>query len=317
MNKRVQCVNGLIDCHTHSGALDINNYYKKKYPAMQDVNVLVQTMQNNKVDYAITFPMPSTLYYSVNDYWNSGLYNPTGICEFPFAIENEYLLSEISYFEANNILPFLAFSINEKIDEQCRYIRKCYEKHNIYGLKYHSKADQNSLSDLMSHGKAFIELLMELDIPLVFHSETNGISSPLSVFRLIEKYPKLRISLAHYAGMNAEFFREFDRYIKSDSNIFFDTAPSICICGRYAKMKDRIGLLDLDYNDVKSVNSYFIDRYANNILWGTDSPWIFSDNLMDKSEKYIDYSEEIKLKNELETYGFKYKLDTVNKFLFG
>ena len=320
MNQKIKYIGeGIVDCHTHSGAMDINNFYNKKYPAMYDVRQLESVMKEKKIDYTITFPMPSTLYYNVNSYWRCGTYSPTGICDFPFAIENEYMLSEIQYFEMKNILPFLSFSLNEKISNQCRYIRKCYceFKYGIYGLKYHSKADQNSLIDLMDKGKEILELLIDLNIPLLFHCETNGISSPVRVFDLVEKYPKLRISLAHYAGMNADFFREYDEYIKTERNIFFDTAPSLCMCKRYSKSNNCKGLLPLNFEDAKMVNRYFLDKYPNYVLWGSDSPWLFSDNLLSKSEDIVEYDDELMLRKQLEEDGYNYKIEAVNGFLFG
>ena len=318
MKSRLKCVKGIVDCHTHSGAIDINNYYHMKYPAMNDVMNLNNLLIDNNVDYAITFPMPSTIYYNVKRYWAERVFVESGMSDFPFAIENSYLLVEISFWNCDNILPFLSFSLNDKIKEQLIYLETTFEKYNYYGLKYHSKVDQNAFESLLKKGRSFLDFLIEKNIPLIFHVETSGISSPMGVFSLANLYPQLRISLAHYAGMNKEFFREYDDYLKSNCNIFFDTAPSLCMCRRYLSIYPNESIISLDYSRPDKVNEYFLGKYVNTILWGTDAPWLFSADLYNNENiEHISYIEEMALYKELRKRGYCYKESVANRFLFG
>jgi hypothetical protein len=130
--KKISRVEGVIDCHTHCGGIDVNNFYNMRYPCTQSAYVLHELMNNNKTDYAITFPMPSSLYFDTRKYWIEKCFVPSGFESIPFCIENQYLLSEIDFWGYNNILPFVSFSLQDRVYEQCDFIRKLSNEHNIY-----------------------------------------------------------------------------------------------------------------------------------------------------------------------------------------
>jgi hypothetical protein len=107
MKKEREHFNGkLIDCHTHSGGLDIYGYLKGQYPYSQNVKVLAAHLGENSIDHAITFSFSHTIFYDMGAYSKSFQFYPSGLCRFPFEIENRDLLNQnlISRFQISCLL---------------------------------------------------------------------------------------------------------------------------------------------------------------------------------------------------------------------
>lgn len=314
MNKRIGRVEGIIDCHTHCGGIDVNNFYNLRYPCTQSAYVLHELMANNNINYAITFPMPSSLYFDTQKYWIEKRFIPSGFESIPFCIENQYLLSEIDFWGYGSILPFVSFSLRDKINEQCDFIRELSYKHNIYGLKHHTKADQIGIDKYEKYGTPILELAKDLNFPIMIHSDLNGISSAVHVFNIASKYPSVRFCLAHFAGFSKLFFRELVEYNKNYNNIFFDSAPSLFLIENI-DWSDEI--IDIDYSTPSKVLGYFLDEFNDSFLWGTDSPWTFASALEDSMKHIYSYYDEIELRKVSETKHSCFSINTANRFLFG
>lgn len=310
-------LNGITDCHTHCGGIDVVNFHNMIYPCTQDVNVLHTVIQANAVDHAIAFPMPSTLYYDIRKYCNEGIFSPSGFQDIPFGLENQYLLAQIKTFEIENILPFVSISLQDKIKEQCKQIEKWINEYCVYGFKLHTKADHTSLRSFLDHGKAFLELAADNSMPFVLHSACDGIAEPNGVFELAERNPDVRFSVAHLAGLNKDFFHTLKQFKKSFNNVFFDCAPCLFICSRQLSQDRKDSILDLDYQNPISVLSYFVEEFSDCLLWGTDCPWLFSGSILKTINNRISYSHERNLYNSLEVQGKHFSSSTVNRFLFG
>lgn len=315
--KKANKVSGIVDCHTHCGGIDAFNLINLRYPNVQHANVLYEDMTTNNVNYAITFPMPSTLYFNTKLYCENNVFIPSGIEDVPYALENYYLVNELNAFGFDNILPFASISLQDRVEEQCDYIRTWIEEYPIYGLKLHTMADQTPLHVFSERGKAFIDLLLENDFPIIFHSDCEGISEPMGVFALASRYPKVRFSLAHYAGFNRDFFSELTQYNRDYNNIYFDSSPSIHICSCFASLKGNHKIMDLDYSNPEHILSYFLENYSSCFLWGTDSPWLSPTSLNKLVNGGIKYRDEVQLRKRVEIKGHSFKIATVNRFLFG
>ena len=314
MKAKLTQVTGMVDCHTHSCGIDVNNYINLRYPCTQDANILSELMQTNGIDFSLTFPMPSSLYYDSKKYWTEKIYCPSGLEDIPFCIENNYLLSELEFFDLNHILPFVSISLQDKVKEQCDFIKSLLLKHNIYGIKHHTKADQKGISDYETSGKPILELAEEYNLPIMVHTERNGISSPMAIFDIASKHPKLRFCLAHYAGFSKSFFQELDQYKTSYNNVFFDSAPSLFLINNIVLSDD---VLDISFKHPVDVVGYFLTHYNDCFLWGTDSPWNCAYPLNGSASTIYKYNDELLLREKAESKYSAYSIEAVNRFLFG
>ncbi|MDR3057248.1 MAG: hypothetical protein LBU84_03800, partial [Prevotella sp.] len=85
----------IIDCHTHSGGVYFYNYFNGLYPYFLDIKTLSDIIKSNGIDYAITFPVPTTVYYNYNEYININRFVDNHVYNFPFEVENNTLLEQI------------------------------------------------------------------------------------------------------------------------------------------------------------------------------------------------------------------------------
>lgn len=80
-------------------------------------------------------------------------------------------------------------------------------------------------------------------------------------------------------------------------------------------MKSR-NMLSLDYSNPVEMNSYFVKKYNNYIMWGTDYPWLISDDLNNKYEDMVTYNDKMTLRKTIEKSNCFYENKVVNRFLF-
>lgn len=259
----------LVDTHTHCGGMDLSNFYKGRYPSSQDILDLEQKRQHAGVGFQIVFPMPTTLYYDIPAYWNSGVFLPSGYSEHPFQLENNYLLAQVEHFNLKRMFPFIAFSLQDKVSEQEKDVLRLVQKYPVYGLKFHTKVDQKS-ADRVDAESNFVDIARQLNIPIIFHTEQKGCSSAMGVLYLASRHSDVRFCAAHFGGFSVDFFRELDNY--HNDNLYLDTCPLLPRCFSLSNGHTS-ELLDLDYKNPQSVLKYFAERYPNRMLWGTDSPW--------------------------------------------
>ncbi len=304
----------LIDTHTHCGGMDLSNFYKGRYPSNQDILDLDEKRRRAGVDFQIVFPMPTSLYYNIPYYWKHRTFLPSGYCEYPFQLENHYLLTQIEHFSLRKMLPFLAFSLQDKIAQQEGDILQLAEEYPIYGLKYHTKVDQKS-ADMLDMESGFVSIAEQLNIPIVFHTEQKGCSSAMGVLELAARHPKVRFCAAHFGGFSAEFFKELEGY--SLDNVYLDTCPLLPRCADLNRHRPP-DLLDLDYGNPQLVLAYFIERYPNRMLWGTDSPWtnycLLGHSQQTVTQEFGYLQEATALRNS----GYQQKMtDNTIRYLFG
>ena len=307
--------NHLIDTHTHCGGMDLSNYYKNRYPSSQDILDLNKKRILAGVDYQIVFSMPTSIYYDIPEYWCNGLFRTSGYAEYPFQLENLYLLSQIAWFNLHNLLPFLSFSLRDKITQQEQSIMQMSEQHQIFGLKYHSKVDQMSPLSLVNES-SFIDIALQLNIPIVFHTENKHFSYAMDVLELAATYPNTRFCAAHFGGFSKQFLNELELY--PYNNIYVDTSPLLPRCEKL-KSNCPTELIRLDYSNPLSVLRYFFDRYPSRMLWGTDEPWTYYGSL-EKAGQCPDLLEFGYLKEAriIQSSGLQQQAtDNTIKYLFG
>lgn len=256
------------DAHSHSGGLDLFNLNTKDYPVSSDLYLFTQLIQKRGVSGAFVFPMPTSLYYNYSDYIANKLFIPSGLCDFPFELENMQLLVEKEIITNVQIMPFMAFSIKDKIAEQIGFLE--FNKKNIFGLKYHGLAEQSSIKNLKVYGKDFLNFAQDMGIPLLLHTGITEYDNSEEVFDLIKSFKHLKVIAAHLGGFKKAFFSELLNY----DNVYFDMSPFLHNCRMMESIEKGYQKIDLDYSDPLKVFSYFYSIYGEKMLWGSDYPML-------------------------------------------
>ena len=300
----------IIDIHTHSVGMDLHHLMEGKYPISQNIYDLSKIVQDNGIDYAVTFPQCTTLYYDTSLIWGKNVFAPSGFCQFPYQYENFALVSQISKLHLDNLIPFVSISSQAKVSEQISYAHNLFDEFRIYGLKFHATTERSSVLD--SSFKPFVDLAIELNIPILVHTAHDHYAHPMFVIELAKKHPELRICLAHAARFDMDVLR----IIKKEKlkNVFIDCAPLLRLCSIMQKQPDVQGVLFMKakYNDCLAVLQSLYNLLPDNTLWGSDIPW---NRYLDDDNKIVDYSDDVEILKEFE-YNMALSNNSIN-FLFG
>ena len=303
--------NKIIDIHTHSVGVDLNHLRTGKYPVTQNIFDLSKIIACNGVDYAVTFPMPTTIYYNTNLIREKGLFEPSGFSDYPYQYENYSLCKMISQLHLTNLIPFLSVSAQSKITEQIDGILKLNEEFGIYGIKYHTTTERLDIN--APQFAPFALLAQDLNIPIMIHSAVSSIAHPNNVLKFARQYPLVRVCIAHCA----RFCRDTLEKIKDDGlkNVFVDTAPFIRLCSMALNSKDTLeDGLQFNFNYPRIALRKFMEYIPTQVLWGTDIPW---QNFMDESGHLITYEDEVAILNDLSEVFIKTVMDNQLNYLFG
>lgn len=268
--RQEQLAGKLIDVHSHSGGMDLSNFYKGLYPTTQDILDLEDKGYRAGVDLQVVFPMCTTIYYDIPAYWREHTFKESGYCAYPFQLENQRLLECVSYFGLKRLLPFLCFSLRAGVTEQEASIVSLAEKFPVYGLKYHTKVDQCAASEIDRRSR-FTDIAKLLNVPIMVHTEEKGCSSAMELLSLAQRHPEVRFCAAHLGGFSRAFFRALEDY--PWDNLYVDCSPLVARCRSLSRMTVPDTLLDLDYSNPAGVLGYFLHTFPGRILWGTDAPW--------------------------------------------
>ena len=306
----------IIDCHTHSAGVDFFGMVKGHYPLSQDVDILSNRLKNNNIDYAITFPFPNTIYYDINSFIDIFQYKPSGLSHFPFEQENINLLNQVKHFQTSNLLPFLSFSLNDKVDEQIRNIETLVTDNYVYGLKYHTFTDHHSAKDIMQHPQ-ILDCMREHDLPLLIHSGQQEMTSATHIYELAKAVPDVRFCAAHLGRFNKKFWQQI--MTNPLPNLFVDMSPFINLHSRFALNKYKAEeTLDCDTVDTLKALVYICKLLPDNLLWGTDSPYTHTQYLNERPQHITSYEDEVSLLKNLNDQTIK-KVASKNtlRFIFG
>lgn len=307
---REQLDGKLCDIHTHSVGMDLHHLIKGKYPISQNIYDLSKIVRDNFVDYAITFPQCTTLYYNTPLIWEKSIFEPSGFCDFPYQYENFALVHQIYQLQIDNLIPFLSISSQAKVCEQISHIYDLWNKYGIYGLKFHATTERSSVLD--DSFRPFVELAIDLNIPMMLHTAHDLYAHPMRAIELASQYPKLRVCLAHAARFDMNVIN----IIKDNNlnNVFVDCAPLLRLCSimRNRPHMDNVLFMETDYHNSMGVLQYLYELLPNNLLWGTDIP---CNRYKEHDNKIIDYNDDVEV-----IINFKHRKNisenSVN-FLFG
>lgn len=297
--------NALIDVHTHGMGIMLTHILSGHYPYTQDIIDLSKKVKLGGADYAITFPMPTSIYYDVVGIKNRK-YRRAGNCDFPFQYENYALVKTVEEFKLDNILPFLSFSTHAKIDEQKKALVDLISSYDIYGLKYHATIERKSV--LTKQFIEFADIATEYNIPILVHTKIDQWADPNYIIEFAEANPFIRVCAAHCAHFNTRFFYK----IKGDCpiNLFVDCSPFTRICYDISR-GDKENVMDFDYDNPQVAFLQLFNELQSSLLWGTDTPF----NIFSNGNEVSCYANEVKLVNNeaLRSHLF----ENTKRFLFG
>lgn len=304
--------NKIIDIHTHSMGMDLHNLHSGKYPVTQNVLDLSKIIADNRINYAVTFPMPTTIYYNPNSIRNKGVFEESGFSDYPYQYENYALCNIIKELQLSNIMPFVSVSTQAKLQEQIEGIYKLHETFGVYGIKYHAAAERMAVDN--PKFEPFVKLAEDLDIPILVHSALSPDAHPDHVLNLAKQYPAIRLCIAHCA----RFHKPTLERIRSGKikNVFVDTAPFIRLCDMSLTSSniDLDDVLKLDFDNPHIALKEFAEYLPDNVLWGTDIPW---QNYRNSVGKIITYTDETNILEKLEDEIVKKIMENQLDFLFG
>jgi len=294
--------NVLIDIHTHSGGIDLSNFLRNRHPYCQDITDLYFKGKSAAVSHQVVFPMPTSTYYDIPAYWRHGIFLPSGFCNFPFEVENRHLLQSIQQlpFQNNHFLPFLCFSLQEKVKEQEDSIIQAILSRSpiVWGFKFHTSADQKNALQIERESQ-FIDIATEMQRPILIHTGFNACADPIKVLELASRHPHTFFCAAHFGAFSKTFAKLLKEY--PYRNLFFDTSGLISMCN-YIRHSERTDVVDLNYAQPSEVLSFYFSEFPERILWGSDSPWYNSLDLNQENNNtpIYTYTQEVDIISDLD-----------------
>ena len=261
----------IIDVHTH-----INNYHEDRVASLEgSLNLLSDTMTENKVDYALVLSS-----YKVNE-------NRPSTRQVVEAIEgrkNLGVVSGISYLHYNH--------------RDIREISEYLESGLIKGLKLYPGYEPFYPND--SRLKIIYEMAIEYDVPVLFHSgdtyaPTGKVkySHPLHIDDLAVDYPALKIVICHIGN---PWIKDCMEVVYKNENVYADISG--LVLGEFTEKFERFMK-----KEIEEMITYAGD--PNYLLYGTD--WPISSmksylKFMDQLELADDKKELILWKNAAELF---------------
>lgn len=136
------------------------------------------------------------------------------------------------------------------------------------GLKLHGYAVQGSAAQLEKSG--FAEFALYHNLPIIFHSGRDIHSLPEHVLTLAQRFPQLRLNMAHFALFDNSILERLSQY----PNIFVDSSPLLYLSDMAkegSKWVTEPNYISVDSPALTLLEYYM--RHKSQFMWGTDEPW--------------------------------------------
>ena len=230
----------IIDVHTH-----VNNYHEEKITSLDDsLNLLIETMKENKVDYSLVLSS-----YKVNPNRPSTKEIVEAIAGKP----NLGVVAGVSYLHYNH--------------RDIREIGEYLEQGLIKALKFYPGYEPFYPND--SRLKVWYEMAIEYDVPVMFHSgdtyAPNGkvkYSHPIHIDDLAVDYPALKIVICHVGN---PWIKDCMEVVYKNKNVYADVSG--LVLGDFSEKFEKYVK-----NEIEEMITYAGDpKY---LLYGTD--WTIS-----------------------------------------
>jgi hypothetical protein len=296
----------VIDSHTHATGIDLVNVGRRRIPTSQSALDLAYRCATTGVDLAVCYLISVPFHHDLNQ-WPAGIVRGTGPESFPFEIINKQHVFERTTNGAGCLLPLAGVDPTAGAAAQLRSVEQLVGV--IFGLKYHTTIAGETVAILGRTG--FASLAVAADLPVTVHSWfAPEHSSPRYVLDLAERYPYLRINVAHAAGLDVEVVRR----IHELPNVFLDCAPRQLNLHDHRARSRRGG--DDWPDDPLSALIMLYELAPSSLMWGTDVPWT---SRIDRRVR-LDFSHEseVRLLRELLRYVRRaISWDNTLRWLFG
>lgn len=228
----------IIDVHTH-----INNYHEDRVTSIdQSLNLLSETMKENKVDYALVLSS-----YKVNEHRPS----TTQVVE--------------AIADRNNLGVVAGISFLNYDYKDVRIISDYLEKGLIKGLKFYPGYEPFYPND--SRLQIWYEMAIEFDVPVMFHSGDTyaprgkvKYSHPIHHDDLAVDYPELKIVICHVGN---PWIKDCMEVVYKNDNVYADISG--LVLGDFTEKFERFMKAEIEQ----------MITYAGNpkyLLYGTDWP---------------------------------------------
>lgn len=269
----------IIDCHNHVGA-DLLFYLHGDFPYAQHLVAMHDEGRALGVDRWIVFPFVSHLALDVTGFARNEIMDEKGrLHDVPYAFENRRLMREIHDLfpeEGKRMLPFVMVDPMRNTAAQARELRKLRADYRFYGIKIQTTILQADIKHLHDHGKVFLELAAEWDLPFLVHSsitESDVWAQCGDILDIAETNPHLRFLLAHSCRYDKP---SLDR-VNALPNTWFDCSAHRIHCEGVVKQMPFVAKkhrrFDTDYTDPTRVITDLAAAYPAKFCWGSDSPF--------------------------------------------
>lgn len=304
----------VIDVHTHCGGINFTHYFLEAFPYCCTIRELILNMDNAKVDFSVTFPIPTNICTDISpkvDKQTREIIMNNEPCLYYLA--NRRLLMETNMYGRGRVMPFVLFSLYNDFERQIENIKTLIKEYDIYGVKIHTSTDHTSLNRIIEV-PALSSFFQDLKLPIIIHSGFEEYSDATEMCTVFERLSGIRFCVAHAGRMKSQFLDK----IGMMDNVWIDISPLSHLSETLIGRSDDI--VRLDYSNPINMVNYLIERFPNKVLFGTDYPWVNCGYLSNYKNKTMgdDYQKCLDILNQLSPTNAK-KTSNINTcdFLFG
>lgn len=245
----------IIDCHQHLPSIEKTKTLKKSKAQ------LLEELRRNKVDYAILIPDNTP---------KSDIGNLDEVLQL---IEDDKQLHVMGTIDIQK----------RNYPAQTQKLDQLFQSRSIVAVKIFPGHDTIYPTD--KRLLPVYELCIKYDLPVVIHTGTSSKHSeqaryndPKYIIKIAEKFPALKIVIAHYFYPRVEYCYELT---KAYDNIYFDTSG----------LADEEVIADTGFAKIKRVLTLTARERPNNIVFGTDYA-------MCSIRKHIELMESLEVKRQ-------------------
>ena len=268
----------LIDCHTHIGA-ELAAYLRGEFPYGQQFEDLLRDGAASGITRWVVFPMVTNLSLNLAAL-RTGVVTPVDAMDaVPYEFENRRMMEEINGLFAKlskQALPFAMFDPGRNVAGQEKALRQLRRDYRIFGLKTQPTIIQSRITALSEHGKVFLDLAREWDLPLLIHSSvlpSDEWSQAHDIIDIAAANPDVRFIVAHSARFDVECL---DR-IQQLPNCWYDCSAHGIHCVLAVQNHPAVAPPERrfasDFTRPAVVLQDMADAYPHKLIWGSDAPY--------------------------------------------
>ncbi|MBO5804328.1 MAG: amidohydrolase family protein [Bacteroidales bacterium] len=269
MITRVSLLGKTIDCHTHSGGINIAHYLLEAYPYCCTIPELISKMNSVNIDISVTFPLPNN--QDLKEYPEVNRLSQNIIKYEPclYYLANRRLLMESKMYGEERVLPFVIFSLYGDYYRQIEHINNLKDEYDIYGIKIHTSCDHINVTRIIEE-PILLDFFEKLSLPIMIHSGFEDYSNAYNMCEVFKKLRHIRFCVAHAGRMNKDFLEQL-YYLE---NVWIDISSIPILHKSLINKRNNSNVLPLDYTTPYEMIYYLIDKYPQKVLFGTDYPWV-------------------------------------------